>query len=145
MIWESYCINLLSKATQANFWPLIKIVLSIAAFSAMLSVVLGAFAAHGLKSKLSETLLNTFQTGVQYQMYHSLALILLVILYRQMPQSLLIYSAGFMFAGIILFSGSLYMLALTQIKWFGPVTPLGGACFIIGWVLLIAATLKGVN
>jgi len=123
----------------------IKIVLSIAAFSAMLSVVLGAFAAHGLKSKLSENLLDTFQTGVQYQMYHSLALILLVILYRQMPQSLLVYSAGFMFAGIILFSGSLYMLALTQIKWFGPVTPLGGACFIIGWVLLIAATLKGVN
>ena len=123
----------------------IKIVLSIAAFSAMLSVVLGAFAAHGLKSKLSENLLDTFQTGVQYQMYHSLALILLVILYRQMPQSLLIYSAGFMFAGIILFSGSLYMLALTQIKWFGPVTPLGGACFIIGWVLLIAATLKGVS
>jgi len=123
----------------------IKIVLSCAAFSALLSVVLGAFAAHGLKTKLSDTLLNTFQTGVQYQMYHSLALILLVILYRQMPQSLLIYSAGFMFAGIILFSGSLYMLALTQIKWFGPVTPLGGVCFIIGWALLIVATLKGAN
>ena len=124
---------------------MIKIVLSCAAFSALLSVVLGAFAAHGLKTKLSDTLLNTFQTGVQYQMYHSLALILLVILYRQMPQSLLIYSAGFMFAGIILFSGSLYMLALTQIKWFGPVTPLGGVCFIIGWALLIVATLKGAN
>jgi uncharacterized membrane protein YgdD (TMEM256/DUF423 family) len=123
----------------------IKIVLSCAAFSALLSVLLGAFAAHGLKTKLSDTLLNTFQTGVQYQMYHSLALILLVILYRQMPQSLLIFSAGFMFAGIILFSGSLYMLALTQIKWFGPVTPLGGVCFIIGWALLIVATLKGVN
>jgi uncharacterized membrane protein YgdD (TMEM256/DUF423 family) len=122
-----------------------KILLSIAAFSAMLSVVLGAFAAHGLKSKLSENLLNTFQTGVQYQMYHSLALILLVILYRQMPQALLVYSASFMFAGIILFSGSLYMLALTQIKWFGPVTPLGGVCFIIGWALLIIATLKGAN
>lgn len=124
---------------------MIKIVLSCAAFSALLSVVLGAFAAHGLKTKLSDTLLNTFQTGVQYQMYHSLALILLVILYRQMPQSLLVYSAGFMFAGIILFSGSLYMLALTQIKWFGPVTPLGGVCFIIGWALLIVATLKGAN
>jgi uncharacterized membrane protein YgdD (TMEM256/DUF423 family) len=123
----------------------IKTVLSCAAFSALLSVVLGAFAAHGLKTKLSDTLLNTFQTGVQYQMYHSLALILLVILYRQMPQSLLVYSAGFMFAGIILFSGSLYMLALTQIKWFGPVTPLGGVCFIIGWALLIVATLKGAN
>jgi uncharacterized membrane protein YgdD (TMEM256/DUF423 family) len=119
-----------------------KILLIFAAFSAMFSVVLGAFAAHGLKSKLSETLLNTFQTGVQYQMYHSLAVILLVILYRQMPQSLLLYSSGFMLAGIILFSGSLYMLALTQIKWFGPVTPLGGICFIVGWALLIAAALK---
>jgi uncharacterized membrane protein YgdD (TMEM256/DUF423 family) len=75
-------------------------------------------------------------------MYHSLAVILLVILYRQMPQSLLLYSSGFMLAGIILFSGSLYMLALTQIKWFGPVTPLGGICFIVGWALLIAAALK---
>ena len=124
---------------------MIKIVLICAAFSAMFSVVLGAFAAHGLKSKLTETLLNTFQTGVQYQMYHSLALILLVILYRQMPQSLLLYSAGFMLAGIILFSGSLYMLALTQLKWFGPITPIGGVCFIVGWALLIAAALKGAN
>ena len=122
-----------------------KILLSLAACSAMLSVILGAFAAHGLKSKLSESLLNTFQTGVQYQMYHSLAVILLVILYRQMPQSILLYSAGFMFAGIILFSGSLYMLALTQIKWFGPVTPLGGVCFIVAWALLVAAALKGAN
>jgi uncharacterized membrane protein YgdD (TMEM256/DUF423 family) len=122
-----------------------KILLSIAACSAMLSVILGAFAAHGLKTKLSETLLNTFQTGVQYQMYHSLAIMLLIILYRQMPQSLLLYSAGFMIAGIVLFSGSLYMLAITQIKWFGPITPLGGVCFIIGWALLIAAALKGAN
>jgi uncharacterized membrane protein YgdD (TMEM256/DUF423 family) len=122
-----------------------KILLSIAACSAMLSVILGAFAAHGLKTKLSETLLNTFQTGVQYQMYHSLAIILLIILYRQMPQSLLLYSAGFMVAGIVLFSGSLYMLAITQIKWFGPITPFGGVCFIIGWALLIAAALKGEN
>lgn len=122
-----------------------KILLSLAACSAMISVVLGAFAAHGLKSRLSENLLATFQTGVQYQMYHSLALILLVVLYRQMPQSLLIYSAAFMFTGIILFSGSLYMLALTQIKWFGPITPIGGACFIVGWALIIAAALKGAN
>jgi uncharacterized membrane protein YgdD (TMEM256/DUF423 family) len=124
---------------------LMKILLSIAACSAMLSVILGAFAAHGLKTKLSETLLNTFQTGVQYQMYHSLAIMLLIILYRQMPQSLLLYSAGFMIAGIVLFSGSLYMLAITQIKWFGPITPLGGVCFIIGWALFIAAALKGAN
>lgn len=122
-----------------------KIVLLFAAFSAMLSVILGAFAAHGLKSRLSETLLSAFQTGVQYQMYHSLALILLVIFYRQNPQPLLITSAGFMCAGIVLFSGSLYMLAITQVKWFGPVTPLGGLCFIVGWALLVAAALKETN
>lgn len=111
----------------------------------MLSVVLGAFAAHGLRSKLNETLLSTFQTGVQYQMYHSLALILLVIMYRQIPQSLLLYSAGFMLAGIMLFSGSLYILALTQVKWAGPITPVGGVCFIVGWALLVAAAVKGAN
>jgi uncharacterized membrane protein YgdD (TMEM256/DUF423 family) len=123
----------------------IKIILGCAAFSAMMSVVLGAFAAHGLKSKLSENLISVFLTGVHYQMYHSLGIILLVVLYRQVPQSLLLYSAGFMLAGIILFSGSLYMLALTQIKWFGPITPLGGMCFIVGWALLIASVFKGAN
>ncbi|MEP0354845.1 DUF423 domain-containing protein [Paraglaciecola sp.] len=122
-----------------------KLILFFAAFSGMLSVILGAFAAHGLKGKLSDKMLDTFQVGVQYQMYHSLALILLVILYRQMPQSLMIYSAGFMVAGIIFFSGSLYVLAITQIKWFGPITPLGGLFFIVGWALLLASALKGVN
>ncbi|MDU0354879.1 DUF423 domain-containing protein [Paraglaciecola aquimarina] len=120
-----------------------KLILSFAALSAMLSVVLGAFAAHGLKNQLSETLLSAFQTGVHYQMFHSLALILVVVLYRQMPHSLMIWSAGFMIAGIILFSGSLYLLALTQVKWFGPITPLGGVCFIVGWALLLVAALKG--
>ncbi|WP_158973008.1 DUF423 domain-containing protein [Paraglaciecola sp. L3A3] len=122
-----------------------KILLSVAALSAMLSVILGAFAAHGLKNTLSESMLNTFQTGVQYQMYHSLAIILLVILHRQMPQSLLLWSGGFMLAGIVFFSGSLYMLAITQVKWFGPITPLGGLCFITGWALLLVSTIKGSN
>ena len=113
-----------------------------AAFSAMLSVILGAFAAHALKSQLSETMLNVFQTGVQYQFMHSVAIILLVLLYRQQAQSLLIWSAAFMLAGIVFFSGSLYALAITQIKWFGPVTPLGGVCFIFGWALLLVAAIK---
>ncbi len=124
---------------------MMKILLSVAALSAMLSVILGAFAAHGLKNTLSESMLNTFQTGVQYQMYHSLAIILLVILHRQMPQSLLLWSGGFMLAGIVFFSGSLYMLAITQVKWFGPITPLGGLCFITGWALLLVSTIKGSN
>lgn len=123
-------------------------ILAAAAASGMLAVILGAFAAHGLKGRLSESLMSAFQTGVQYQMYHSLALILLVVLYRQMPQSLLIWSGGFMLAGIVLFSGSLYLLALTQVKWFGPITPLGGLCFIAGWALLglsVLRTTNGVN
>lgn len=116
--------------------------LTIAGISAMLSVILGAFAAHGLKSRLSESMLETFQIGVHYQFFHSLGMILLVILYRQIPHITLLWAAGFMLAGMILFSGSLYALALTQIKWFGPITPIGGLCFILGWACLIIYTFK---
>ena len=116
--------------------------LVVAATSAMLAVVLGAFAAHGLKSTLSESMFSVFQTGVQYQFIHSIGIILLVLLYRQQAQVTLVWSAGFMLAGIVLFSGSLYALALTEIRWFGPITPVGGLCFIIGWATLVVAALK---
>ena len=86
-----------------------KIYLVIGTVSAMLAVILGAFAAHGLKNQLSEQLLAVFQTGVQYQMYHSLGLILLVLTAQFMPSAQLVWSAGFMSAGIVLFSGSLYL------------------------------------
>lgn len=116
-----------------------------AALSAMLSVMLGAFAAHGLKSRLPENMLVVFQTGVQYQFLHSLALIMIVILYRQQAHSSLLWSAGLMTAGILLFSGSLYALALSQIKWFGPITPIGGLCFIAGWLSLVIYAIKSGN
>ncbi|GAC10292.1 DUF423 domain-containing protein [Paraglaciecola chathamensis] len=122
-----------------------KIYLVIGTVSAMLAVILGAFAAHGLKNQLSEQLLAVFQTGVQYQMYHSLGLILLVLTAQFMPSAQLVWSAGFMSAGIMLFSGSLYLLAITGIKWFGPVTPIGGLCFIIAWGLFIFAAFKGLK
>jgi uncharacterized membrane protein YgdD (TMEM256/DUF423 family) len=122
-----------------------KFFLALGAFSAMLAVILGAFAAHGLKDKLTESLMSAFQTGVHYQLYHSLAIILTVILYRQTPAPMLLYSASFMLGGIVLFSGSLYLLALSGIKWVGPITPLGGLCFIVGWGLLLVASLKGSN
>lgn len=112
------------------------------AVCAMTAVILGAFAAHALKGSLSEHSLSVFQTGVQYQFYHSLALLLLAVIYRQSPQPMLLWSAGFMLAGILLFSGSLYLLALTQQGWFGPLTPLGGLCFIVAWLLLILASIK---
>lgn len=112
---------------------------------AMFAVIFGAFAAHGLKGQLSSAMLSVFQTGVQYQMYHSLAIIMSVLLYRQYSHLLFLWSARFMLAGVMLFSGSLYLLALTGIKWFGPVTPVGGVCFIVGWLLLIIAAYKSVS
>jgi uncharacterized membrane protein YgdD (TMEM256/DUF423 family) len=119
-----------------------KIVLLTGVFFSMLSVVLGAFAAHGIKSKISPNMMAVFQTGVQYQFYHALALILIGLLMKQMPSSLLVWSAGLIAVGIVFFSGSLYMLALTGNKVFGPITPLGGVFFIIGWVLMFVSIVK---
>ncbi|MDF2179400.1 DUF423 domain-containing protein [Aliiglaciecola sp. CAU 1673] len=117
--------------------------LALAAFFGMTGVMLGAFAAHGLKGRLDAAMLSAFQTGVQYQLWHALAVLLLVVLYRQQPQPLLSWAAMAMLTGILLFSGSLYLLALTGIKWFGPVTPMGGLCMILGWGLLLIAAFKG--
>jgi len=117
------------------------ILLSGIAFS-LLAVVLGAFAAHGLKSKITTDMIAVFQTGVQYQFYHGLGLILLAILGTHMSSNLVNISGYFMIAGIICFSGSLYALALTGIKFFGPITPLGGLFFIIAWSLLFTAAMK---
>jgi len=114
---------------------MIKIYLMLGGLFAAFSVILGAFAAHGLKSKISEQAIVTFQTGVTYQMYHALALILFALVAKQgVPLN---WGSGFLVAGILLFSGSLYALALTGVKWFGPITPLGGLCFIIGWILFV--------
>jgi uncharacterized membrane protein YgdD (TMEM256/DUF423 family) len=119
-----------------------KLLFIFAALSGGLSVILGAFAAHGLKARISPNMLDVFQTGVHYQMAHSLAILLLVILYRMQPNQWLLWSGIAMAIGIVFFSGSLYALALTQIKWFGPITPLGGLCFILGWVALTIAAVK---
>ena len=125
---------------------MIRLFLLIAAISGALAVILGAFAAHGLKS-LPVQYLNAFETGVRYQMYHSLVLLLLGLLMT--PASLAVdqnitlsvYAkiSGFAFiAGIVLFSGSLYGLSLSQgkLNFLGPITPLGGLSLIIGWLFL---------
>ena len=122
---------------------MIKLFLAAGSLFAMLSVILGAFAAHGLKSKLGPDMLGVFQTGVQYQFYHALGLLAVGLLLKFIPGSLLGWSGGLMIAGIVCFSGSLYMLALTGIKWFGPITPLGGLFFVIGWLLMLVAVLQG--
>lgn len=101
----------------------------------MLSVMLGAFAAHGLKSQLSEYSLGVFKTAAEYQMVHGLALIAVAVLIKWGIN--LNWAGGFFIAGTLLFSGSLYLLAITGMKWLGPITPLGGLCFIIGWIVIL--------
>jgi uncharacterized membrane protein YgdD (TMEM256/DUF423 family) len=120
-----------------------KLFLSIAALLGFLSVAFGAFGAHALKEKIAPDMLEVFKTGVQYQMYHALALVGVAILLKFFPESnLLNYSGWFFIAGVILFSGSLYGLSLTGIRAFGPVTPFGGLCFLTGWLLLLIGALK---
>jgi len=110
------------------------------AFFALTAVMAGAFGAHGLRNLVSERSLEVFQTAVTYQMYHSIALVLVALLSGfRLSRRLLGWAGGFFLAGILLFSGSLYTLVLTDIRWVGPVTPLGGVCFMIGWALLLTA------
>ncbi|GAL07682.1 hypothetical protein JCM19237_920 [Photobacterium aphoticum] len=116
-----------------------RFLLVFAALSGAVTVSLGAFAAHGLKAQLSPYLLGVFETGVQYQAWHTLAMLGCVILSRILGSKQVLYAALFFAVGILFFSGSLYALALTGIKWFGPITPMGGVCFIIGWVALAVA------
>lgn len=114
-----------------------KLFLMLAGINGFLAVSLGAFAAHGLKDKLSPELMNTFQTGVQYQMYHALALFGIALLTVNYPASVALRVSGYLLVlGIILFSGSLYGLSLTGMRWLGPITPLGGICFLAAWASL---------
>jgi uncharacterized membrane protein YgdD (TMEM256/DUF423 family) len=104
--------------------------------SALLAVALGAFGAHGLKSRLSPDMLSTFEIGVRYHMYHSLALLAVSWASSQRPQSQASLAGWFFLAGILIFSGSLYILSFTGARWLGAITPIGGAAFLIGWALL---------
>ncbi|MGK7935111.1 MAG: DUF423 domain-containing protein [Xenococcaceae cyanobacterium] len=115
--------------------------LSIAAILAGLSVAGGAFASHALKERLSERALAIFETGSRYQMYHALALLAIgLLLSRSEVAPTLLNTAGFAFiAGVVLFSGSLYALSLSGIKWLGAVAPLGGVAFLVGWGCLALA------
>lgn len=120
-----------------------KTIIMTAAILLALAVAIGAFGAHGLKAHLSEAMLQTWKTGVEYHFYHSLGLLIIGVLSVLMPSNLLNWSAAFLYAGIILFSGSLYILALTGIRWLGAITPLGGISFIAGWMFLAVAVFKG--
>ena len=119
-----------------------RLFLSIGAVSAALAVMLGAFGAHGLKAKLSEKMLVNWMTGVEYHFYHTFAILAVGLLALHI-QSRALSAGGWAFViGIALFSGSLYVMALTGITKLGAITPIGGLAFIIGWALLAAAVLK---
>jgi len=110
-----------------------------------LSVAIGAFGAHGLEPKLTERMMKNYQTGVQYHMIHGLALLAVGLLALKIPVSGMLNGAGWAFlVGILLFSGSLYVMALTGVTKLGAITPIGGLAFIVGWVLLGIAVLRGI-
>jgi uncharacterized membrane protein YgdD (TMEM256/DUF423 family) len=111
----------------------------IGAVAAFLGVAFGAFGAHGLRARISPEMLAVFETGVRYQMYHSLAILIVAGAMARMD-GWLIKSAGWLFtAGIVVFSGSLYLLALTGATVLGAITPIGGLAFLAGWACLIVA------
>ena len=115
-----------------------RLIILLAGINGFLAVSIGAFAAHILRDRLSPDLLNSFQTGVQYQMYHALGLFGIGLLMLNFPTSkLLRISAYLMMAGIVLFSGSLYLLSITETRWLGAITPLGGLCFLTAWALIV--------
>ena len=107
-----------------------------------IAVILGAFGAHALKAKLEPDQLQVFETGVRYQMYHSFAIIIVGILYDKLNTDWSNYSGVLFLAGIVFFSGSLYLLSSKSLlgietwKFLGPITPLGGLCLIAGWLIL---------
>jgi len=127
--------------------------LMIAGISGAMCVALGAMGAHALKEKLPSENLQTFETAVKYQFYHTLAIILIVILSEKISSKFLHYSSALFIAGIILFSFSLYFLSLRPIigigneemKWVGAITPFGGVSFILAWLMLAFASLKPNN
>ena len=107
------------------------------AIAAFIAVALGAFGAHSLRTKLSADMLNIFEVGVRYQMYHALGLFAVAWATTRWPESNL-NAAGWAFiAGIVIFSGSLYLLSITGIRWFGAITPIGGLAFLLGWAILV--------
>ena len=125
-----------------------KLFLALGVSLAGLGVVLGAFGAHGLKKLVGPETVSTFQTGVQYQMYHAFALLIVGMLYERYQNNLLNYAGALLLIGIILFSGSLYLLSSLKamnkvgLSGIGLITPIGGLLFILAWVLLLVAILK---
>lgn len=121
-----------------------KIILAVAAFLLAIAVAAGAFGAHALKNTLSADRLETWQTAVQYHAWHALGLMLIALIGTQF-QIVVTWPASLILAGILIFSGSLYVLCLSGISWLGAVTPIGGVAFIAGWIMLGIQALKNAH
>lgn len=120
-----------------------KLFIAIGSFAAFIGVGFGAFGAHGLRDRLSDQMMAVWQTGVQYQMIHALGLILIGILIHLYSGIGSLKLVGWLFfAGIILFSGSLYLLAIFEIRKLGMITPIGGLAFLAGWLILVIGMIK---
>ena len=117
--------------------------LLVGALAGAVGVALGAFGAHGLRGRLSPDMLAVFETGVRYHMYHALALLLTSAIMGRVAGRLVVAAGWFFAAGIVLFSGSLYLLATTGVTVLGAITPVGGVAFLLGWAFLAAAALQG--
>ncbi|MFH0783653.1 MAG: DUF423 domain-containing protein [Pseudomonadota bacterium] len=113
-----------------------RIFLIIGALSAFTGVAAGAFGAHGLKSRLSPEMLLVFEVGVRYQMYHAFALLMSAWMVSKWPSSLITTGGWLFVVGTLLFSGSLYLLSMSGIRWLGAITPLGGLAFLAGWICI---------
>lgn len=119
-----------------------RIFLMLGSACGLIAVMAGAFGAHALRQRLGPDLLAVFETGARYQMYHALALLLVALLIPRLPGTLPVAAGWLFFAGIVVFSGSLYVLALSGVRWLGAITPLGGLALMAGWVCLFVAALR---
>jgi uncharacterized membrane protein YgdD (TMEM256/DUF423 family) len=123
--------------------PTSKLFLILGGINAALVVILGAFGAHGLKAKLTAEMLAVYQTGVHYHLFHALGLLVVGIVATQIADSVYLrWSGWLMLLGIILFSGSLYVLSVSGLRWLGMVTPFGGVAFIAAWIVFVIAVAK---
>lgn len=123
--------------------PMAKLWLTLGSVGMLLAVAMGAFGAHALKKTLTPDLMAIYETAVHYHVYHALGLIAIGLLALHLPTTALLRWAGvLMAAGLVLFSGSLYALSLSGIRWLGAITPIGGAAFLAAWSLLAAAVMR---
>ncbi len=116
-----------------------RVFFTIGALFAFAGVAVGAFGAHSLKGRISTEMLLVFEVGVRYQMYHAFALIAAAWVQAKWPSALATSGGWFFVAGILLFSGSLYLISLSGLRWLGAITPIGGAAFLVGWLCLALA------